>query len=611
MGKILEGMAQLGKKMGAKKLIETKNNIPKLEKKIAERLKDTDLDYIDKAIDKGKFIISHFEDIHPGRPASYLEAGLAVAKTGYDKLFEIDHRYNRRTKASTGSTANFVFSPDTYRRAYESAKENNEIVLFFSVNSEFSGYGAPPATQESINGLLSSYRGEDHIKISPERYDSKIEMYESTVPGSPARSQVVTYLDDIRFERHDGKVSKEIPHKVEKLKPIKPPKETVAPTAESELFVYFSRDKYKHLLGGYLRMFDNEEFMEKIEFKLNANHLFSFLETFSQTVGVLQQEDEDLCTYNIPTFEADIVMQMAYAKLLGFFNSINNDLSDSNKMVPTDALYFESESKPAKLCGHIQAGSIYSFPEDMIVDQYGKLIDRLTKYQINNKPQKILFQGGPGRGKTVKALYICKTLNIQPIRVSYTTIKGLLQIICMLPRKGRWDNNFDNIESVMTGSAKVEDCEKDYYDSFEEFAIIIDDIDRVIDNPQTIALLLDVLESYSDIWFFFTSNNLAKIPQAIRRPGRLDMIFLEEDITPDYANLVVDRSFDKINMVPSTALRNWAIESFISGGFANLKQVFLRIDIEGEYALPLENEITFTQPASLDKNEIFKEEKNK
>lgn len=131
--------------------------------------------------------------------------------------------------------------------------------------------------------------------------------------------------------------------------------------------------------------------------------------------------------------------------------------------------------------------------------------------------------------------------------------------------------------------------------------IILDDVDRV--DPRLFLSVLNELSSGNrTIWI--TSNNLRKIPNAARRPGRVQQVLIWPTLSKeDIAHLCSN----ELPGVDVSAHIPKLLDISKATGAAGVRAYIDLLRIHGVDFKLHSNDITFTQPPSLDVNEVYYE----
>jgi len=183
-----------------------------------------------------------------------------------------------------------------------------------------------------------------------------------------------------------------------------------------------------------------------------------------------------------------------------------------------------------------------------------------------------LVQGPPGGGKTSGVLRYLQSRNRPYIYISASTASDDLGAIYMSDRD-----------------------------------IILDDVDR-ISSGRFLEIFNTMDTTGNTLWI--TSNNLRKIPEALRRPGRIDQVLLWPTISDaDIAVLT-----NKYTAYASTADFNEGREYHLAKlravsaltGLAGARSYLTLLNARGPTYRLLECDITYTQPPSLDADEVYK-----
>lgn len=194
---------------------------------------------------------------------------------------------------------------------------------------------------------------------------------------------------------------------------------------------------------------------------------------------------------------------------------------------------------------------------------------------------RVLIQGSPGTGKTQSILNACAQ-------------GGWHLLEC-----GDW-------EGLATGVHTL----NPYFDVY-----CLDDIERDL-TPAKISTLLRALDRdhYTDrpSLLILTSNNIQKIPAAVRRPGRIDFVLDMDRILPSYGKDEIlalwDRLFSREKVAPPPLCERQieeALKILQTGFIAAAKTYLERVKLYGQdYEMP-PWDMSFSQPPSLDPHEVY------
>ena len=134
------------------------------------------------------------------------------------------------------------------------------------------------------------------------------------------------------------------------------------------------------------------------------------------------------------------------------------------------------------------------YPERQYEGELTELYDNLQKYYDQGIRRAVLLQGPPGTGKSTLALNLAERLSSRTLVITHNTLS--------------W-------------------CDSDswfyYLDMFQPEMIIVDDIDRISSELSRKLFLFE--ESRCEVpYIILTSNNFHTLPDAFKRPGRIDQI---------------------------------------------------------------------------------------
>lgn len=149
------------------------------------------------------------------------------------------------------------------------------------------------------------------------------------------------------------------------------------------------------------------------------------------------------------------------------------------------------------------------------------------------RPRGILFHGPPGTGKSMGAKRIASEMGLPLYRLAMESVKN------------KW---VGNSEKFMTEALREIDREA-------PCVVLIDEVEKVFaaqnDHGTTSSLLASLLwwlqEHESPVLTVMTTNNLAKIPPELYRPGRIDKTLKMEGVSEDRAAEFIEGYAESFN----------------------------------------------------------------
>ena len=165
------------------------------------------------------------------------------------------------------------------------------------------------------------------------------------------------------------------------------------------------------------------------------------------------------------------------------------------------------------------AMSALTLGEHRYIGELEQRIDEWKKFRAAKIRRNILLQGKPGCGKSTLCLHAASILSR---RTAVVTSKVFEE--CTL---SEWRNLLDLLRPEM---------------------LILDDIDRV--GPNVLGTKLEAIEEKNcDIPFImFTSNDMEQLPQAFRRPGRIDQILVVDEPSQTARRQMLERFAEQLHV---------------------------------------------------------------
>lgn len=205
------------------------------------------------------------------------------------------------------------------------------------------------------------------------------------------------------------------------------------------------------------------------------------------------------------------------------------------------------------------------------------MIDNLKKYEAYNIPRVVILQGKPGTGKSTLCENAAQALDRRTIIFPNSYIESVT--------KSEWE---------------------DLINCLDPYCVIVDDIDRV--NDQQLQKSLGMFEegNYHVAITLFTTNDVNRIPDAFKRPGRVSLILEVPNPPPEIQVELLDNLINSI--LEDKTLAKLAREGIrgthiheemckmlyegVSG--AHIKELLYRYIVDGwdTYKIP-ENDIVF------------------
>jgi ATP-dependent 26S proteasome regulatory subunit len=191
------------------------------------------------------------------------------------------------------------------------------------------------------------------------------------------------------------------------------------------------------------------------------------------------------------------------------------------------------------------------------------LIEELGHFRAQGLRRNILFQGKPGTGKSTLCREAARRLSSRTLILTSEYLSNVAA--------SEWKMLLQMLDPEM---------------------VIVDDIDRISYNLESKLSLFE--EGHCDVpYILMTSNDHETLPQALRRPGRIDMIFKLDDPEPWVLDEVIrglaEREGVEIPTEHLEHLRKIAQET----STAHVVEVFRRAKVQG-WGYELNGDITYT-----------------
>lgn len=200
------------------------------------------------------------------------------------------------------------------------------------------------------------------------------------------------------------------------------------------------------------------------------------------------------------------------------------------------------------------------------VGELSRCIEEWDKFRAAGIRRSVLLQGKPGAGKSTLCLHAARTLTERCVLISSTVYEAF--------SGAEWKN----LLAIMSPEM-----------------LVLDDIDRV--GSGILGNKLDSFEERKGAdeipFIMFTSNNIDEIPEAFRRPGRIDQILVVSEPS-DVVRVKMVEEFARsvgVDVPPTHMGRLQAMIASHSG--AHVIEALKRSKVLGWEHAPMSEDITF------------------
>jgi hypothetical protein len=180
-----------------------------------------------------------------------------------------------------------------------------------------------------------------------------------------------------------------------------------------------------------------------------------------------------------------------------------------------------------------------------------ELVDRLREFRRAGLRRSLLLQGKPGTGKSTLCMQMADELAERSLFLTPECFKAL--------RAAEWEDVTRMLRPEM---------------------VVVDDVDRV---GRIIDERLRFFEDrHCDIPFvLFTSNDLGELPDAMKRPGRIDQIVEIEPPGPEQRRQIIDQLAERVGVQVPDARRDRLDTVFCEQSPAHVREMLRRAKAVG------------------------------
>lgn len=204
-----------------------------------------------------------------------------------------------------------------------------------------------------------------------------------------------------------------------------------------------------------------------------------------------------------------------------------------------------------------------------------QLIDLWREFIDQGVARSVLLQGAPGTGKTTLSCHTARELSKRTLLLGSDALGEL--------DSETWDRMLETLQPE---------------------ALIVDDIDHAIEgggyHRVNRALRLFGEQGHTVPLVLFTSNDYTKLPEAMRRPGRIDQIVRFDEPSDQIRVEIVEELAEELNVDLPDAHRGWLVDLMEEYSVAHVQEAIKRAKVQGWGAAAQAGEETFRMHRDFD-----------